>query len=94
MTGLYRQRAEVVTRRVAGETLLVPVRGELADLRNLYALNEAGAFIWQRLDGRHALPDIQQAMVASLKVEPEQAGADLEEFVTGLRAAGLIVEVS
>jgi hypothetical protein len=93
MSGLYQQRAQVVTRRIAGETLLIPVRGDLADLRRLYALNDSGAFIWQRLDGQTGLEDIRRAMVASLTVGPDQAEADLNEFVAGLGAAGLILEV-
>ena len=34
---------------MAGETFLVPIRGHLADLQELFVLNEAGQRLWDRL---------------------------------------------
>ena len=39
---IYQHSPDVVARQILGETLLVPIRGELADLQRIFALNPAG----------------------------------------------------
>ncbi|TPW16795.1 MAG: hypothetical protein FD126_3799, partial [Elusimicrobia bacterium] len=39
--------ADFVCRKIAGETLLVPVTGRIADGSELFVLNEVGARIWE-----------------------------------------------
>ena len=36
-----------VTRQIAGETLIMPVAGRVADLESIYVLNEVASRIWQ-----------------------------------------------
>ena len=91
---VYQRRSELVTRQVAGETLVVPVSGQLADLQRIFALDRVSAFIWERLDGCHTLAAIREAVVASFQVTPETARRDLEEFVGEIRTAGLIFKVA
>jgi len=89
----YRRNSDVVSRQVLGERLLVPIRGQLADLQQVFMLNPAAEYIWQQLDGEHDLTAIRDGIAAEFEVGAEQAEADLTEFVAQLRAAGLISEV-
>ena len=89
---VYRRSPDVKDRQVLGETLLVPVRGELADLQRIFALNPAAEYIWSQLDGARDLAAVRDGLVARFEVEPAQAEADLGEFIAQLSAAGLIVE--
>lgn len=79
----------VVSRRIAGETVLVPVRGALADLERLYLLNETGAAIWERLDGATDLDAIAAAIAEEYDVPPAQALADARQLVEQLAGGGL-----
>ncbi len=88
----YRRSADVIARKILGETLLVPIRGDLADLQHLFALNPVAEHIWARLDGEHDLARLRDELVAEFEVEPAQAEDDIAEFIAQLRAAGLIVE--
>ncbi|MCE5241167.1 PqqD family protein [bacterium] len=45
----YRQHEKVVTRRIAGETLLIPITQIGVDLQRVYLLNETAAAIWALL---------------------------------------------
>jgi hypothetical protein len=85
--------SEVVARRIAGELFLVPIRGQLADLHGIYALNPVGAFIWERLDGRSDAGEIAKAISKSFEVELDTARADAEELVAKLQELGFL-EVS
>ncbi|MCP4656319.1 MAG: PqqD family protein [bacterium] len=89
---VFRKSDSLVTREIAGETLLVPMRGKLARLQRIFALNPVGAHIWEQLDGTRDLAAIHRSLVETFDVSPEQAEADLVEYVAMLRDAELIVD--
>lgn len=80
----------VIRRDVAGETFLVPVRGRLADLQELFVLNEAGAWVWDRLERPSALSEVVTELAAEFEIAEQQARQDVREFVRQLADAGLV----
>lgn len=78
-----------VTRSIAGETILVPVTGNVADLDSVYTLNEVGSFIWRLIDGRRSAQAIAEAVTDEYDVALEQAALDVDELLTALEAKGL-----
>lgn len=90
----YRRRGDVVARKVAGETVLVPIRGTVAELQNIHLTNPVGGFILELLDGSRSLDDVHAALVERYDAAPPQIGADLEEFVSRALAAGVIEVVT
>lgn len=91
---IYRHDEVVVRREIAGETLLVPVRGRLAQLHRIFVLNDVGAFIWEQIDGKRRLAGIREGLLERFEVSRHEAERDLLEYVEGLRDARLIVETS
>jgi methyltransferase-like protein len=89
----YRQAEDLVSREIAGEVLLVPIRNNVGDLESIYTLNETGAFIWSHMDGTHTLSEIRTAMVEEFEVTEDEAWTDLIEFVDGLQTIPALVEV-
>ncbi len=89
---IYRRSESVVTRDIAGETLLVPITGKLADMENLFCLNETGAFVWNRLDGGTPLETVCAGITEAFEVDGERAWADLEKLIGELIEAELISE--
>jgi len=89
---VLRKSDELVTREVAGETILVPIRGTLASLQQIFVLNPVAAFIWEQLDGERSLDEICEGILERFDTTPATARSDLLELVNGLLAAGLIVE--
>ncbi len=84
----------LVAREIAGEVILVPVRGKLAQLKRIFVLNPVGAHIWGQLDGERDLETIHRGIVEAFEVTDEEAEADLFEFVGSLEEADLVVEKS
>ena len=78
-----------VTRRIAGETIIVPVTGDIADLNSVFTLNEVGSFIWELVDGRRSAQAIAEAVSAEFDVDLNRAGADVDELLMALEAKGL-----
>ena len=90
MADYYTKKADLVAREVAGETLVVPIRGRLADMDNIYALNPVAAHVWKLLDERCAIADIVSGVTAEFEVSAKDAEADARQFLEELLSAGLI----
>jgi hypothetical protein len=84
---------DLVERRVAEETFLLPVKGELANTVEMFALSEVGQFIWSRADGTRGVPELVAEVLGEFEVSEEQAKAEVAEFVSQLRSYGLMTEV-
>jgi hypothetical protein len=79
-----------VTREIAGETIIVPIKGCVGDLDSIYTLNEVGTMIWQLIDGQKSIGQIVQAVRQTYDVEPEEVKKDTADFLHSLEQAGLI----
>jgi methyltransferase-like protein len=93
LKSIFRKKEDIVTRQIAGETLLVPIRNQVADMQRIFALNPVAEYIWQQLDGKQNLENIHHGILANYEAEDDQAGSDLEEFIAQLLEAGIIEEV-
>jgi hypothetical protein len=90
MTQRYERTRAVVTREIAGETMLVPVRGNLADMQKVFALDETARFIWDLLETPSSIVEMAETVTREFKVAGDEAGRDVKEFVEELRTAGLV----
>jgi len=86
----YAKEADLVSREIAGETIIVPIRGRVGDLDSIYTLNEVGASIWNLLDGRTTVSQIVEAICQDFDVTVEEARKDALEFLETLKQANLI----
>lgn len=93
VTTVYKQIADVVTRVIAGEKLIVPVRGNLADMQNIFTVDEVGSLIWDNINGRRSMGEILVLISDEFDVAEAEAAADLRDFLESLKKAGLIMEV-
>ncbi len=82
----------VVCREVAGETFLVPIHGHMADLSELFVLNEVGSLVWELLAEQRTLEALAVRVAEEFEVGLDQALADAGAFVTSLVDAGLAAE--
>ena len=87
-----RSRA-VVSRVVAGETLIVPVRGKVGDLASIYSFNETGSLIWKVLAAPRAVAEVVSAVAEAYETDRERVREDVVSFLNEMQAAALI-EVS
>jgi hypothetical protein len=91
---IHKRRDHVVFRRIAGETLLIPIRGKLADLQRLFVLEGVGEFIWNNLDGVKSIATLRDEIAEHFDVNPDDAAKDLDEFIAELARKDLISEAS
>ncbi len=89
----YSKSENVVCRDIADEIILVPIRGNLADMQRIFALDPVADFIWEQLDGAQSLGNIHASVVKNYDVDADQAAQDLNTFIADLSKANLINEV-
>ncbi len=89
---VFSKKEEIVSRAIAGEMILVPLRGTLTDMQKIFSLNPVAGFIWEKLDGQKSLGEIRDDLLATFDVEVGVANSDIEEFIGQLLIQGLIAE--
>ena len=81
----------VVSRVIAGETLIIPIRKGVGDLASIYSLNEVGSVIWEALKTASSRTEIVDAIEEKFAVDRTRIERDVEEFLSEMGVAGLIV---
>jgi len=89
---LFRKDSSMVSRKIADEFILVPIRRKLGEVEALYTLNEVGGRIWELLDGQRSLRVLRDSLVEEFDVSETEAQADLTELIEQLQGIGAIQE--
>jgi hypothetical protein len=93
LSTVYQKQEDIIVRQVAGETLLIPLCGQLADMQNIFTLNTVAEFIWMQLDGKQNLKIIQEKVTDHFQSTEDQVISDIVEYIEQLAEAKLVVEV-
>jgi len=83
------QSANLVTRDIGGETVIVPVRRGAVDINMLFVLNPTASCLWTHLDGRHTCDELVELLLASFETDRATAEADVKAFLDSLGQLGL-----
>jgi len=80
----------IVSREVAGETIVVPICRGAGDLESVYMFNPLGRELWLLLAESRTGEELANWITAHYRVPPEQATADVDKYLAELRDVGLI----
>ena len=80
----------VVSRVIAGETLIVPVRRGVGDLASIYSLNTVASAIWEALAEPHSTDEVVRVVANEFEAEAEKIVADVQSFLAEMQSAGLV----
>ena len=78
-----------ILREVAGQTVVLPVGGEL-DLNMMITLNETGEFLWKQLENENDEAGLVAALLAEYDVDEATAKTAVEGFVAKLNENGFL----
>lgn len=90
LQGVYQRSDSLVTRDLAGEKIIVPVRGKVGDLNSIYTLNSVANSIWFLLDGQRTVDEIVKCLQGEYDVEPAILANDVCRLLEELNQEGLI----
>lgn len=80
----FAKESSIVSRKIAGEFILVPIRRTAGDIDHIYAINEVAGRIWELIDSTRQIRDIRDIIVEEYDVLPEDVERDLVEFLQQL----------
>ena len=89
----YVRSKAVVCRQIAGETLVVPIRGKVGDLASIFSFNDTGSILWAALEQPRSLENLSYLLQQTYEVTWDDAQRDASAFVQEMQAAGLLAQV-
>lgn len=85
-----RRSSNVVSRVVADEAIVVPIRRGVADLNSIYTFNESGTLLWSLIEKGLDPAQLVSHLQSHYGLSAEQASVDAVAFLEELSAEGLI----
>jgi hypothetical protein len=79
---LSRIKSKFVARQVAEELVIVPLSGNVAQMNELFTLNETGKFIWENVSEDKTSSQISALMTAEFDIDEQTAQRDVETFLS------------
>ena len=83
-------KKDLIKREIAGDTILVPCGKTVYDSNGLFALNELGAFLWDRLPKADSEEELVAAVLEEYEVTREEAAKDIAEFLAKLKKMDIL----
>ena len=80
----------VISRVIAGETLIVPIRKGVGDLASIFSLNQVGGAIWDAVSVPRSKVELVGLIAQGFSGEHQQIECDVETFLAELENAGLV----
>ena len=89
----YQKSPDIVSRKIADEVILVPIRNNVGDLESIYTLNEVAARVWELVDGRRSFSQIKDFIVDEFDASLQDADNDLKYLLEELKKIRAVQEV-
>ena len=90
VSGRVRRSPNVVSRVVADEAIVVPIRRGAADLDSIYTFNEAGTELWSLIEKGLDRAGLISHLQSQYGLSTEQATQDAHSFLKDLSDEGLV----
>ena len=85
-----RRSSNVVSRVVADEAIVIPIRRGAADMDSIFTFNESGTKLWSLISEGQNVDGIAAHLQSEYGLSPEQASADAAAFISDLALEGLV----
>ena len=86
----YRKSDSVVCRNIAGEMLLVPIRGTVAEMDRLYALEGCARDVWELLSRARSEAELVDELLERYESDRDTVARDVSELLSALLERSLV----
>jgi hypothetical protein len=86
----HTRNAEIVSREVAGETIVVPICKGVGDLDSVYTFNSIGRSLWRLLENGQSAEELANWVATHYEVDAKQAFIDVQDYLSELQEIGLV----
>jgi diacylglycerol kinase len=92
MKTYYEKNNMMVSRKIANEFILVPIKDNVGDIEYMFTLNSVGGRIWELLNGHTTIEQVVNVLTEEYEVNAQQAEADTLEFLSQMEEIGAVVK--
>ena len=86
----HTRNTAIVSREVAGETIVVPICRGVGDLDSVYTFNPVGRSLWRLLEQGHSVEELADWVATHYDVDAKQAALDVQSYLAELQEIGLV----
>jgi hypothetical protein len=79
-----------ITKKVAGDVIVIPAEQALVDFKAVITLNETGAYLWKLLEEEQTKESLVENMCREYEADKELISADVDGFLKVLEDKGLL----
>ena len=79
-----------ITKKVAGDIIVIPAEQALVDFKAIITLNETGAYLWELMQEDVSKEQLVEKILEEYNAEKDVVSADVEEFISVLEGKGLL----
>jgi len=90
VTSVSVRSRKVVSRVVAHEAIVVPIREDSTQSGSVYTFNESGTTIWSMIESGRSAAEVAAYLESEYDISAEQAAEDVKQFLAALAEEGLI----
>jgi hypothetical protein len=77
-------KSKFVAREVGNELIIVPLTGNVAQMSELFTLNETAKFLWENISENASNEDIAKLLTYEFEVDAETARQDVAAFLANM----------
>lgn len=74
-------KSKFVARQVADELVIVPLSNNVAQMNELFTLNQTGKFIWDHANSEATVENLSNRMCTEFDISIDIAKKDIEDFL-------------
>lgn len=94
LDSIYRQSANLISKEIEGALVIVPLESGMGDLNaDLFSLNQTGAAVWKKLNGRNSLQMIIRETADEYHMPVKAVKTEIVDLIRHLCDKGLIEKV-
>jgi len=83
---LHQLKSKFVTREVGNELILVPLSDNVAQMNELFTLNETAKFIWENITENSSIEDIKASLTENFVIDSATAEKDIHVFLSQMES--------
>lgn len=87
---VYVKSEGFVEKAIGAEKVLVPLTDNVANMNQVYNLNEVASFIYDTIDGQKTISQVHEALMNNYEVNQDQALNDITFFINDMVNRGVL----
>ncbi len=88
---ILKKNKNMVSRVIAGETILLPITRSSKEINAIYSLNRSAAHVWGLIDGKRSLADIKNDLMKEFDVTSSEVEKKIGKLVRELKDINALV---